>query len=169
MEQVGTIIKILPPVSGTSQRTGNPWTAQSFVIDVSTGEHGQYKRKQVYELFGEEKIKEAQLFEGKQVKVSFDIEAREHEGKWYNSVRVWKVEQIGGQMPPQQNVPQYQQQGGYGQQYRPQQPPQGGYYPSQGGYAPQQGGYYPQQPQQQYQPQPQFPQPEPGRDPNLPF
>lgn len=182
MESTGTIIKILPAVSGTSARTGNPWMSQQFVIEVRTGEHGQYTKKQVYELFGEDKIKQANLVEGATVKVSFDIEAREFEGKWYNSLRAWNVSHIAqtqGQVVQQpQQRPQQRQQ--YPQQqnvgyFQPtnQYPQQGGYYQPQQGYP--QGGY---PPQQQYAPQPQYPPQQPyppqhggagGAQEDLPF
>jgi hypothetical protein len=148
MESKGTVFKILPAITGTSQKSGQPWMAQSFVIEVSYGDHGQYKRKQVFEIFGEDRIKEAQLSEGLTVKVSFDLEAREYEGRWYNSTRVWKVEHI----MPQQG---YRQQMQYPQAQRP---PQNGYFqPVQQGY-PQPTPYFQPQLQQGSYPPPYPPQ-----------
>lgn len=148
MESIGVIFKILDAVSGTSQRTGNPWKAQSFVIEVSSGEHGQYKKKQVFEIFGDDRIREANLKEGDAVKVSFDLEAREYEGKWYNSARVYKVEHITQTQGYQQRPPQ--------NPYPQQRPPQNGFYqPVQQGY-PQPPEYYQQNPP--YQPQGGYPQ-----------
>ena len=146
MEQTGTVFKILPAKSGTSGKTGNQWVTQSFIIEVKTGEHGQYTRKMMFSIFGEDKIKEAQLFEGKQVSVSFDIEAKEsakNPGTWFNDVRAWKVEAVGYQQQPQQYQPQ---------QYRPQQP-QTGYFQPQGAGYPPNTGYYQPQPQQPFPPQ----------------
>ena len=171
MESKGIIFKILPAVSGTSQRTGNPWMAQSFVLEVSQGDHGQYKRKQVFEIFGEDRIKAAQLSEGLAVNVSFDLEAREHEGKWYNSARAWEVKHI---VPPQQGAaPVQQQRPQQPQQYPPQHQnvgyfqPQGGGYPPNTGYYQPQPGYPPQQPA--YPPQGGYPpQQQQGQD-DLPF
>ena len=31
---------------------------------------------------------------GEELRVSFDIDAREYQGKWFNSLRAWKVERI---------------------------------------------------------------------------
>lgn len=165
MEQTGTIFKILEPKSGTSARTGKEWMTQSFIIDVRSGEHGQYTRKMMFSIFGEDKIREAQLFEGKQVKVSFDIECRESKtpGTWFNDLRAWKVEQVGGQQPsayaPTQQYPPQQP------QYMPQPQQQNGFYQPQAGGYPPNTGYY--QPQPAYQPQQQFPPQQPGGD--LPF
>lgn len=155
MESTGTIVFIAEPMKGTSERTGNGWMAQSFVIEVSSGEHGQYKKRQVFELFGEDKIKEAQLYVGKEVRVLFDLEAHEHNGRWYNNTRAWKVEQTGQQ----------------GQQAAPQPQYGGAPFPQQG-YAPQPQGYYPQQPAMQpqggYYPQGGYQQPQAQKG-DLPF
>ena len=39
---------------------------------------------------------------GEELNVSFDIDAREWQGRWFNSIRAWKVERVGAtpQMPP---------------------------------------------------------------------
>ena len=168
MDITGTIIVECQPVGGTSERTGNAWMAQTYVMEVTSGDHGQYKRKFAFEVFGEDRIKQFNLHQGMKVKVFFDIEANEYEGKWYNRVRAYAVESAVGQAQPYQPQPQPQQayrpqpqQGGYQQR-----PPQNGFYqPIQQGY-PQQPGYYqPQQPQGQPFP----PQTDPVTGEPLPF
>ena len=40
---------------------------------------------------------------GQEYTVSFDIDAREYQGRWYNSVRAWRVaapQPIGAPVPP---------------------------------------------------------------------
>ena len=44
---------------------------------------------------------------GDEVKVSFDVESREWNGKWFTQLNAWKVERQGAQPAPQQ--PTYQQ------------------------------------------------------------
>ena len=170
MEVQGTICVVCQAASGTSERTGNSWMAQTYVIEVTTGDHGQYKRKIAFEVFGEDRIKQFNLQPGSKVKVFFDIEANEYEGKWYNRVRAYAVESAVGQqqpyMPqynqPQQGYRQQQQQGGYQQQ----RPPQNGFFqPVQQGYQ-QPAGYYQPQPQAQ---QPFPPQVDPVTGDPLPF
>ena len=39
---------------------------------------------------------------GEEVTVSFDINAREYNGKWYNSVNAWQVVRQSGQQAPMQ-------------------------------------------------------------------
>lgn len=167
MEAKGKIIAVCEAVGGTSERTGNSWMAQTYVIEVTSGDHGQYKRKIAFEVFGEDRIKQFNLTVGRDVKVFFDIEANEYEGKWYNRVRAYAVENATGSqqpyMPQYQQPPQqgYRQQGGYQQR-----PPQNGFYqPVQQGYQ-QRNGFY--QPVQQVQ-QPFPPQTDPVTGEPLPF
>ena len=54
MDIQGRIIAVVPARSGVSQRTGNPWTSQDFVIET----HDQYPRKCCFSVFGEDRIKQ---------------------------------------------------------------------------------------------------------------
>ena len=110
MQSTGVIIHVLPAASGTSERTGNPWMAQSFVIEVSSGDHGQYKHKEVFEIFGEDRIAQAKLQEGATVQVGFDLEAREYEGKWYLRAKAYDVRHVQPQVQQQPQQHQYRQQ-----------------------------------------------------------
>lgn len=96
MDITGTIIAALTPAMGRSQRTGNPWMKQEYVIEVP----GMYPRRCCFSLFGEDRIKQFALQVGEQnVTVQFDIDAHEHEGRWYNEVRAWNVIRAGQQQP----------------------------------------------------------------------
>lgn len=85
----------MPEKSGTSASTGNPWKVQSYVIET----HDQYPKKMCFDVFGEDKIKTFNIQIGQELTVSFDIDAHEYNGRWYNSIRAWKV------APAQQDVP----------------------------------------------------------------
>ena len=74
---------------GTSARTGTPWKVQSYVLEVP---NGQYPRRMMFEVFGEDKIAAMNIQVGQELKVSFDIDAHEYQGRWFNSIRAWKVE-----------------------------------------------------------------------------
>lgn len=87
MELTGKIIAVLPASSGVSSRTGNPWMSQDYVIEVP----GQYPRKCVFRLFGEDRIKQFNIQMGEDLTVSFDIDAREYNGRWYNDIRAYNV------------------------------------------------------------------------------
>ena len=85
---VGKIIQVLPEQSGMS-KTGNPWKVQSYVLETQE----QYPRKVCFEIFGEDRIKNNPCKVDDVVTVSFDIESREFNGRWYTSIRAWRVQQ----------------------------------------------------------------------------
>jgi hypothetical protein len=88
MEITGKIIAVLEPRGGVSARTGSAWKAQEYVLETQE----QYPRKMVFDIFGEDKIAQFAIQVGEVLTVSFDIDAREWNGRWFNSIRAWKVE-----------------------------------------------------------------------------
>ena len=100
MELSGKIIAVLEPRGGVS-KSGNNWKVQEYVLET----HDQYPRKMCFDVFGEEKIQQFNIQAGEEVTVSFDIDAREWNGRWFNSIRAWKVDRaaqnMAAQMPPQ--------------------------------------------------------------------
>ena len=89
MEISGKIIQVLPLQEGVGKNSGNPWKVQSYVLETQE----QYPRKVCFEIFGEDKIKNNLCKIDDIVTVSFDIESREFNGRWYTSIRAWKVQQ----------------------------------------------------------------------------
>jgi hypothetical protein len=87
MDLTGRIIAVLPARSGVSQRTGNPWMMQDFVMEIP----GQYPRHMVFNIFGEERLKQFNIQLNEDVTVQFDIDAREYNGRWYNDIRAFNV------------------------------------------------------------------------------
>lgn len=94
MELTGKVIAVLEPRGGVS-KTGNEWKAQEYVIET----HDQYPRKMCFDVFGADKIAQFNIQAGEELTVSFDIDAREWNGRWFNSIRAWKVERVGAQAP----------------------------------------------------------------------
>lgn len=88
MEFTGKIIAILPPRGGVSKTSGNEWKSQEFVIE----NHDQYPRKMCFDVFGADKIEQFNIQMGEELTVSFDIDARQWQDRWFNSIRAWKVE-----------------------------------------------------------------------------
>lgn len=103
MELTGKIIAVLPANSGVSSRTGNPWMSQEYVIEVP----GQYPRKCVFRIFGEDRIKQFNIQNGEEVTVSFDIDAHEYNGRWFNEIRAYNVTRGAAPVaaPPQAPFP----------------------------------------------------------------
>ena len=112
MELTGRIISVLQPRSGVSQRTGNSWMTQEYVMEIP----GQYPRHMVFNIFGEDRIKQFNIQMNEDVTVQFDIDAREFNGRWYNDIRAYNVvrgaapvvaapEASATPFPPQQAAP----------------------------------------------------------------
>ena len=97
-EITGKIIAVLPTKSGTSAR-GTQWSSQTAVIET----HEQYPKRVAFDVFGD-RIAEFNLQVGEEVTVSFDINAREFNGKWFNSVNAWQVIRQCGHQAPMQGV-----------------------------------------------------------------
>lgn len=88
MEFTGRIIKALEPRSGVSARTGNPWKMQDFVIEETMG---QFPKRMVFNVFGEDNLNRFNIQEGQELTISFDVNAREYNGRWFNDIRAWNV------------------------------------------------------------------------------
>ena len=104
MELSGKVIAVLEPRGGVS-KTGNAWKVQEYVIET----HDQYPRKMCFDVFGEDKINQFNIQVGEELTVHFDIDAREWQGRWFNSIRAWKVDRAtmaaGGPAPSADAVP----------------------------------------------------------------
>lgn len=87
MEITGKIIQVLPEQSGVSKTSGKEWKLQAYVLETQE----QYPRKVHFEIFGDDRIKSNQCNIDDMVTVSFDIESREFNGRWYTSIRAWRV------------------------------------------------------------------------------
>ena len=90
MEIEGKIIAVLPEQGGVSSRTGNTWKSQDYVIET----HEQYPKKCVFRVFGADRIAAMNIQSGEELRVSFDIDAHEFNGRWFNDVRAWRVDRI---------------------------------------------------------------------------
>ncbi len=87
MELTGKVIAVMEPRSGVSARTGNAWMTQEYVIEVP----GQYPKRCLFNIFGEDRIKQFNIQMGEEVTISFDIDAREYNGRWFNDIRAYNV------------------------------------------------------------------------------
>lgn len=95
MELQGKIIVVLPERSGTSQR-GNQWRSISYVLETQE----QYPKKLAFDVIND-KIDQLNIQLGEILTVQFDINAREYNGRWFNSVNAWNVIRQTQQAPTQ--------------------------------------------------------------------
>lgn len=89
MEIQGKIIAVMPERGGVSQR-GTEWKVQEFVLET----HEQYPKKMVFEVFGADRLSRFNIQIGQELNVAFDIDAREWNGRWFNSIRAYDVRPV---------------------------------------------------------------------------
>ena len=100
MQLQGKIIAVLPERSGVSAR--GEWKSQSFVIET----HDSFPRKMVFDVFGADRLARFNIQMGQEVSVSFDIDAHEYNGRWFNNIRAFDVRLVdpntvaAGPIPP---------------------------------------------------------------------
>lgn len=93
----GKIIHVLELVSGDSKRReGEKWYRQEYVLETME----EYPRKVCFQLWGEDRIKGANLQLGDMIRLTFNIESREYNGRWYTSVNGRMVEKNPGVATP---------------------------------------------------------------------
>ena len=56
-------------------------------------------------LFRSDKIEQFNIQMGEELTVSFDIDARQWQDRWFNSIRAWKVERVGAGAPMAPGAP----------------------------------------------------------------
>ena len=93
MVLTGKLLQVLPLQTGTGKN--GQWKKQDIIVETE----GQYPKKVCVSIWGD-KIKEEQLKVGSQLNISFDIESREFNGKWYTDVKAWKIEAGSGAAAP---------------------------------------------------------------------
>ena len=95
MELEGKISVVLPAQSGVSQRTGNQWMSQEYVLAYYWFPNQTQASYVVMRVFGEDRIKNFGLQPNDEVKVRFHAEAHENNGRWYNELRIDGVTFVG--------------------------------------------------------------------------
>lgn len=89
MEITGILLKKVGERSGVSKTNGNPWKNAEYLVEVP----GQFPRHIAFRVRDGQvgRIARFDSLVGKTVTVSFDIDANEHEGRWYNDIEAWGV------------------------------------------------------------------------------
>lgn len=103
MEIQGKIRAILPAQSGVSQRTGNGWMSQDFVLDYFWWPNQQNPSQMVFRVFGEDRIKNFDLHVNDEVKIDYHVEAHEYDGRWFNEIQCTRCQKIGASTSQPQN------------------------------------------------------------------
>jgi len=92
MELTGKLVAVLPEQTGNGKN--GVWKKQDVVVETE----GKFPKKVCVSIWGD-KVDRSLLQMGAQLRVSFDLESREFNGKWYTDVKAWKwrlpVEPVG--------------------------------------------------------------------------
>ena len=116
MEIQGKVIAVLPERSGISQR--GEWRSQTYVIETQE----QYPKKMAFDVFGGDRIANFGIHLGDVIDVSFDIDAHEYQGRYFNQIRAWNVTKVSQQAAAQASAGVAQPAVPYTPPAQPQQP-----------------------------------------------
>lgn len=95
MEIQGKVIAVLSERSGVSAR--GEWKSQTYVIETQE----QYPKKMAFDVFGADRIASFGIHSGEVINVSFDIDAHEYQGRYFNQIRAWNVTKVSQQTAAQ--------------------------------------------------------------------
>jgi len=114
MELTGILMRKLTERDGVSQRNGYAWKIAEYLVEIP----GQYPRHINFRVSDGQtgRIAHFDSLIGKTVTVSFDIDAHEYEGRWFNEINAWGVMEyvVGRKITQTQFAPEPQQDGGTG-------------------------------------------------------
>ena len=85
MDIKGKIIQKMEPVGGVS-KAGNQWKKQEYVLETLDS----YPKKVKFDFFGD-RADQYPLEVGDVITLSYDIESREFNGRWYTDIRGFKA------------------------------------------------------------------------------
>lgn len=88
----GKVIAILEPQRFVSKKNGNEYVTTVFVIETQ----GQYPKKVAMKVMGEDKFKQMGIVMGGTYNVSFDVESREWNSKYYTECQAWRTQRVDG-------------------------------------------------------------------------
>jgi hypothetical protein len=93
MQLTAKLVQLLPLQTGTGKN--GEWKKQDIIVETE----GQYPKKVCISIWGD-KIKTDLLKTGTLLNISFDVESREYNSRWYTDVKAWKIEPAGAGAAP---------------------------------------------------------------------
>ena len=98
MEVTGKITKVLDVQTGTS-KDGKEWKKQSFLVETTE----QYNNLYCIDIFGAEKVDNFAKYQkvGNNVKVTFNVNTNEWNGKYFTSLQSWRIDKVDGITTPE--------------------------------------------------------------------
>jgi hypothetical protein len=100
MQLTAKLLTLLPLQTGKGKN--GDWKKQDLIVE--TGE--AYPKKICVCVWGD-KINQSVLVVGNELKIDFDVESREYNGRWYTDVKAWKIEMVTAGKNHDKNETQY--------------------------------------------------------------
>lgn len=92
LEITAKLLYALPEQTG--QGKNGPWVKQDFIVETEE----QYPKKVCMSAWGDLVPQFKSYTPGTRLKISFRVESREYNGRWYTDVRPWKAS-VEGTVP----------------------------------------------------------------------
>lgn len=87
------LVQINEPITGEGKN--GTWKRQDLIFETES----QYPRKICVSVWGDRAINNpADIVIGNRLNVSFEIESREYQGRWYTDVRAWRIQPVANAM-----------------------------------------------------------------------
>jgi Domain of unknown function (DUF3127) len=93
MQLTARLVQLLPLQTGTGKN--GQWKKQDIIVETDA----TYPKKICVSVWGD-KIDASGLQTGNMLKIDFDVESREFNGRWYTDIKAWKIEVAGNTAPP---------------------------------------------------------------------
>jgi len=105
LELQGKLLRKLPPQRGKSAR--GEWVKQEFLVEYTDG---SFPSTACFNVWGEDRVNDlARFTDGEEVKVSFTINSREFNNKYYTDLRAWRIASANESQPAAPSQAPYQQ------------------------------------------------------------
>ena len=85
----GKVLQVLPEITGTSAR--GEWKKQDFILETA---EEQFPKKICFTLFNDKNGTFDKIKTNMDVEVSFNVESREYNGKWFSNINAFRVEPV---------------------------------------------------------------------------
>ena len=89
------LTQLLPLQTGTGKN--GEWRKQDIIVETM---QEQYPKKICVSVWGD-KIDSVALSVGQVLRIDFDVESREYNGRWYTDVKAWKIEAVSAPASPE--------------------------------------------------------------------
>lgn len=93
MEITGKVVRLLDAQRFTSKKDGSEIVKNTFVLETQ----GQYPKNIAFSVMGGDKFAQMAIVVGGTYSVSFDLESREWNGKWFTECSAWRAVRMDGE------------------------------------------------------------------------